>query len=74
MAPRTCPTCKRPLPTARAVELGPFCSRRCKLADLGNWLDGRYVVADKSPFSEEELGQMPGAPNDGQDEDGHGYE
>ena len=22
----------------------PFCGPRCKLADLGNWLDERYVV------------------------------
>ncbi len=24
----------------------PFCSERCKLLDLGNWLDGRYRVPD----------------------------
>jgi endogenous inhibitor of DNA gyrase (YacG/DUF329 family) len=22
----------------------PFCSERCKLVDLGNWLDGAYAV------------------------------
>ena len=23
----------------------PFCTPRCKLIDLGNWLDGRYLLA-----------------------------
>jgi endogenous inhibitor of DNA gyrase (YacG/DUF329 family) len=22
----------------------PFCSERCKLADLGKWLDGDYAI------------------------------
>ena len=22
----------------------PFCSERCKLIDLGRWLDGRYQI------------------------------
>ena len=22
----------------------PFCSERCKLVDLGRWLDGRYQI------------------------------
>jgi len=23
----------------------PFCSERCKWAELGRWLDGRYVIS-----------------------------
>ncbi|RMG42093.1 MAG: DNA gyrase inhibitor YacG [Candidatus Dadabacteria bacterium] len=23
----------------------PFCSKRCQLLDLGNWLNGRYVLS-----------------------------
>jgi len=41
-----CPICKKKIP-AEEVELSgvfPFCSERCKLVDLGQWLDGRYVV------------------------------
>jgi hypothetical protein len=26
----------------------PFCSRRCKMVDLGKWLDGKYVIPDDS--------------------------
>ncbi|MDD9942025.1 MAG: DNA gyrase inhibitor YacG [Myxococcales bacterium] len=80
MTPRACPICRRPLPTARPADLGPFCSHRCKLADLGNWLDGRYVVADESPFSElDGMGAQdgrpgPGASDDNHDKDGRKYE
>ena len=43
-----CPTCKKRVnePTA-GNDPGPyfpFCSERCKLVDLGRWLDGRYQV------------------------------
>ena len=45
-----CPICKTPVeePTARkdpaAKSTFPFCSERCKLIDLGRWLDGKYQV------------------------------
>ena len=42
-----CPTCKKPVPAPKANEpMGtfPFCCERCKLIDLGRWLDGRYQV------------------------------
>jgi endogenous inhibitor of DNA gyrase (YacG/DUF329 family) len=38
-----CPICKKALvETAKAF---PFCSERCRLVDLGNWLDEKYVIA-----------------------------
>ncbi|MDR1728838.1 MAG: DNA gyrase inhibitor YacG [Acidobacteriota bacterium] len=27
----------------------PFCGERCKLIDLGNWLDGMYRIPAESP-------------------------
>ena len=33
----------------------PFCSERCRLADLGKWLDGAYRIG--APVSEEDLDQ-----------------
>jgi len=27
----------------------PFCSRRCKLIDLGAWLDAKYKVISEQP-------------------------
>lgn len=31
----------------------PFCSRRCKLIDLGKWLDEEYKISE--PLSEENV-------------------
>jgi hypothetical protein len=31
----------------------PFCSERCKLADLGRWLSEDYRVPDEEPPAEE---------------------
>ena len=44
-----CPTCKKSLPdTVSGEDLPPkyfpFCCERCKLIDLGRWLDGKYQV------------------------------
>ncbi len=32
----------------------PFCSERCKLVDLGNWLSETYRVPDQRSDKEEE--------------------
>lgn len=56
-----CPMCGRRT-TWRENPHRPFCSERCRLADLNGWLTGRYVVAGDSDDSmaasvEEELGE-----------------
>ncbi len=33
-----CPTCGKPVPWEPAQKWRPFCSERCKLIDLGEWL------------------------------------
>jgi hypothetical protein len=40
-----CPICKKTIEDA-ADNYGPrpFCSTRCKMVDLGNWLDGAYRI------------------------------
>ena len=44
--PIHCPTCKKDVtPEAKSF---PFCSERCRLVDLGNWLDGRYRIASQN--------------------------
>jgi endogenous inhibitor of DNA gyrase (YacG/DUF329 family) len=41
--PVACPTCKQAvLPDGKQF---PFCSERCRLVDLGNWLDGKFRIA-----------------------------
>ena len=43
-APRLCVRCR-----AHPVidQWRPFCSKRCKLLDLGDWVDGKYRVPDE---------------------------
>lgn len=52
MKPR-CPTCKTQLPDPPPSTV-PFCGERCKLADLGSWLDGKYAVVSAA-FDEESI-------------------
>jgi len=45
-----CPGCRKVLENVPAdYPPRPFCSPRCKLADLGNWLSERYVVSQPLP-------------------------
>jgi len=47
-----CPTCARSYAIASLDDLPsfPFCSPRCRLIDLGRWIDGAYVLPEsKSP-------------------------
>jgi len=39
-----CPICSREV-EVEANAFRPFCSERCKLIDLDNWLSGRYCVS-----------------------------
>ena len=43
MKPVDCPTCKKRVEPSEPTF--PFCSPRCRLIDLGNWLGGRYRIA-----------------------------
>jgi len=40
-----CPTCGKEN-DFNADPLGPFCSPRCKLIDLGNWFNEEYRVSE----------------------------
>jgi len=50
-----CPTCGKMLTVARNEDatFRPFCSSRCKMVDLGRWLDGTYRVSE--PLTPEDL-------------------
>lgn len=51
-----CPTCGTRF-EAESIDAWPgfpFCSERCKLIDLGRWIDGAYAIPGKPPMEEEE--------------------
>lgn len=58
-----CPTCKRTISHVdgepRSSTL-PFCSQRCRSADLGSWLNESYRIAGQSQ-DEDEDGRAPSA-------------
>lgn len=51
----SCPICKTVLENApENLPSRPFCSQRCKLVDLGNWLNGAYRISEPvDPLADE---------------------
>ena len=59
-----CPTCKK-VAARDGNKAFPFCTERCRMADLGKWLAEEYRVPDQStPLSEEEFALIERASND----------
>ena len=52
----TCPICKKPTDSQKDAEF-PFCSKRCRMLDLGAWSAEKYLLSDPI-FDEQEI---PGA-------------
>lgn len=50
-----CPLCKKQLDDVpEDFPSRPFCSPRCKLVDLGNWLNEEYRVSEPVNLEREE--------------------
>ncbi len=56
-----CPTCRKQGDWF-AGPYGPFCSRRCKLVDLGKWLGEEHVLSQ--PLRPEDLEEGLNAPDE----------
>jgi len=43
-----CPICSSEFctPSLEEAPFRPFCSKRCKMIDLGRWLDGTYTISE----------------------------
>ena len=41
-----CPTCSKPVVWASTSRWRPFCSERCRLIDLGDWLDENHRISE----------------------------
>lgn len=52
-----CPHCGKPVPWTAASRWKPFCSERCRLIDLGDWLAEKHAIpgepAEQPPESPE---------------------
>ncbi|MHB1767264.1 MAG: DNA gyrase inhibitor YacG [Phycisphaerae bacterium] len=61
---RHCPICKKPADLNS--EAFPFCSPRCRLVDLNQWMEGRYAVT--RPLDPQDIDEgrpdTPEAPGD----------
>jgi len=44
----SCPVCSTPVVWSDKQRWKPFCSERCKLIDLGAWLDGSNYIPGTS--------------------------
>lgn len=42
-----CPTCKRKF-EYYSSEFRPFCSDKCKMADMGHWFNDSYTIDGRS--------------------------
>ncbi len=47
-----CPICKK-IVIWETTPHRPFCSKRCKLIDLGKWADGSYSLTNEKPSCDE---------------------
>ena len=70
VAARRCPSCKKAIDERNGSSaFQPFCSERCRSADLSNWLNAAYRIS--APVEEEDLdsGLPEGVPRDGSSSD-----
>lgn len=63
-----CPVCHKPVKASpqdrdEETQFLPFCSRRCKLVDLGAWLDARYTIVSNTRL--QKSGGMSNSATDG---------
>ena len=54
-----CPTCQKSVAWTVENEFRPFCSKRCKLIDFGDWAMGRVSIPGETlyPIDHEEQDQ-----------------
>jgi endogenous inhibitor of DNA gyrase (YacG/DUF329 family) len=51
-----CPICGKPVEWSRSQRWKPFCSERCKLIDLGAWIDEHHrIPGDETDTPEKDI-------------------
>jgi uncharacterized protein len=63
-----CPICSRSYEVDRFDDLPtfPFCSERCRLIDLGRWIDGAYAIPDSGASESADSESIPDQDEDGE--------
>jgi endogenous inhibitor of DNA gyrase (YacG/DUF329 family) len=57
-----CPNCGRPVEWTPASRYRPFCSERCRLIDLGEWLAENHRIPDSADAPRDDLEDSEGEP------------
>ncbi len=52
----SCRTCGKVLPEGRETPTFPFCSKQCKMTDLGRWFSGAYRISE--PIQDEDIDEL----------------
>ena len=60
---RACPTCGDDVRADQPDR--PFCSRRCRLVDLGRWFNEEYAIPGEDAFSFDAPAVSPDVRDDG---------
>jgi len=45
----SCPTCHKTIEWSEEAKWRPFCCHRCRLIDLGEWVDGNRRIPGEEP-------------------------
>jgi uncharacterized protein len=64
-----CPNCQRPVPWVPESKYRPFCSERCRLIDLGEWIDEKHKISE--PIADAQGGSWLDADSNGGGEREH---
>ena len=43
-----CPNCDKSVSIDSSNRYRPFCSERCRMIDLGEWMEEGYAISDQS--------------------------
>jgi len=56
-----CPVCQKDMAEFEEAKRSiyyPFCGERCKLVDLGKWLDADYIIKSRVAAESPDLGEQ----------------
>ena len=59
-----CPTCAKVIKPREENKAFPFCSERCRMADLGRWLNEEYRIPVVEPHDNDGTGAVPATDED----------